>query len=179
MFNLIPRQHRKKLEREYRLRVATILFGFLASGLFIAVVSIIPSYIISTTKINELQTRSDALKIQLGDSASTPLSGTLRDVKDLTTALTPTASSSTYSRVIENVVRARVAGITLDHIGVSLGEQGTVEISGSAKTREALVSFKQQLARVSDVQSVDSPISDLTKSSNIGFNIHIILKHHE
>ena len=54
--------------------------------------------------------------------------------------------------------------------------QGQILVSGLAKNREGLVAFIEDLKNKADFLSVESPISDFAKDSDISFTLNIKIK---
>lgn len=175
MFNLLPHTQRKKLETEYKIRIGIIASSLLFATTIIACISLIPSYVVSRGTIADIEDRTTAFKERIAQVGTTPASAALKEVKDLTNVLSKDDSIS-FSNAINKVVSARPYGIAIYGISINKVVPQNININGVAQTRESLVEYKKRLEEVKEIAKVDLPISALTKSTNLPFNIMIVFK---
>ncbi len=79
-----------------------------------------------------------------------------------------------YSKFLIFLGQAVPTGLRLE--GLSVGQGGKVSLSGFASQREALILFKERLEKSDFCKDVESPLANLTKQTDINFNLQFSLK---
>lgn len=74
-----------------------------------------------------------------------------------------------FSLFLESLAEDTPADIHLNNL--SLGESGSVNISGYAPTRNALINFKGILENALYISEFNFPLSNLTQATNINFRL--------
>ena len=175
MFNLLPQYQRAKLEKEYRFRIAIVSLGFALALLVVAVISLVPTYIISQGVIEDIQSQIQTVKDRGALAGSAPASAALKEVKDLTNVLQSDGKVQ-ISQIFSEIISARSGEIQLYSFAFSNVEPRRLRVTGNSSTREGLVTYKKELEKIKFVKKVDLPISALTKSSDINFSLTIELQ---
>lgn len=68
------------------------------------------------------------------------------------------------------------ADIKLKNISIGIDDSTSMIFAGTAKTRDALIAYAEELRKISWVASVDLPTSLLLQKDNIDFSLNIVLK---
>jgi hypothetical protein len=175
MINLLPLETKKALHTDYWHRVYIVLFFFLAGALatlllFLGLIYFLLSQDTVTSSIestNEKAVTLEELEKELKESRTALALFTPKEQGYLPTALFNelTQKGETFFGVY----------IT-EFLYTENKKASTVALSGNAKTRDALVSFLEHLRKKNIVESVDSPISNLSKSTDIPFKATVYLK---
>ena len=74
-----------------------------------------------------------------------------------------------WTPLIEELLPSIPEQITLSELNIERQKQ-TIILSGFAKTRDDLLSLQQALEQVSFIDSINMPLSQLTKKENISFS---------
>ncbi len=177
MANLITEKQKKEIRVDYLVRLIALSFLILSLlGLFL-LAYVIPYYFsISNkdTKVDELfkSTINAENKENVGESASTIVNQTLDQLKVVELynkdILTP---SALFDKIISNK-NSNIKLTKLSFTIIAKG-QGQFLVSGLSKNREGLVTFIEDLKTKAGFTSVDSPISDFAKDSDIIFTLNI------
>lgn len=180
MANLITEKQIKSIGLEYLIRlVATVLFVGSLLGLFL-LAYVIPYYISVAQNdlrvANQFKVASDlAATEQPGPDISQIVARTSDELKSIDVYNKNIfAPSSGFSKIIAN----KNGNIRLNQLSFVLikAGQGQFVVNGIAKDRDGLVTFISDLKTKAGFASVDSPISDFAKSSDIPFTITILTK---
>ncbi len=164
--------------REFYYRLSTLFFIMLSLCLLVAIFAILPSYFLSVSK-NKIA--EEKLEIQ----KSIPLppfdQEALTTIQELNKkiALIENAEKNKFSvseKAVKPVVLKKIQGIKITQISY---EDNTISgkkitISGTASSREALLLFRQALESEPSFKSVDLPISNFIKGTNIEFSLNAI-----
>jgi hypothetical protein len=172
--NLLPSSKTKAFRHEYFLRIITVALVLLAILVIIHGILLIPSYLYTRDKVSaesaELNNLSKTLETTQAQQAQTQLTA----LKTESTYLSRLSSTTQASATIRTVLAVSRSGIALTGFVFTPplnGAAGTVQISGTAATREQLSSYYQELETLPFVASANLPISDYAKESDIPFTI--------
>ncbi len=166
--NLLPLQEKDELNREKTQRWI-IFYGVNIIGLmliFAALLAIIWFYI----SIQLKAANKDLTSIQTGFQGAD-----LKTQQEKTTALNTTISKisltqksqKNYSNFLASLANLVPAGIRLD--AISIDKDGNGILNGYAQKRDQVISFKDQLEKSSLFNSVENPLSNLVKQTDINF----------
>ncbi len=172
--NLLPEQERAVLRREYYFRLAIVGSAFLFFCLVIGIMLLIPSYILSSGVQESLQERVELLSKSSSASLSAEVDRKRAEIASRLSTLSERAMGYAPTALIEGVVGTRPSGIKMDRLSIVKSGSGTfVTVSGVASSREALVSFRRTLEKVSLFATVELPLSDLARSQSIPFTLRM------
>jgi Tfp pilus assembly protein PilN len=176
MINLLPEQYKKSFISEYRLRVAVVLVGFLCLGGIAADGLLLPTYISS----RQSQAPGSVTKAASKATAAGPSPAALHaELVAQTATLSQTLSvlsttgsqNQAFTDIIPTILDQKPRGVSITNITYVLG--GTVQISGTAATRDELAAFQAALQNQSTISLVNIPISDFAGDTDISFSITI------
>ena len=162
----------------YKLAILSLLvFDFC---LFITAVCIVPAYIFSSIKDNVV---SAALKIQTEESVPPLSQQTMETINSINDKLTVVENAEKdkfliSEKVINAILSKKMPNIKITQISYdNTSTQGKkVSILGTAPSREVLLSFREALESDSNFKSIDLPISNFVKGSDIQFYLNLIPK---
>ena len=173
LYTLIPSPERKALHREYARRTAiVILFAASLVGT-IGIGSLFPSFIRAATEAASAKSQLDLATKSKNKKGLSDIQQQVAMGQSSMIVLTSGIDRTRLSFLVESIVKqrdtVRINSISLNSVSSSSAE---AVISGSAPTRDSLVSFKTRLES-SGVISVDLPVSELAKSTNVPFSINL------
>lgn len=178
MINLIPNQEKKKMVRSFYYRLAVLSLLMLSITLVIAILALLPAYFLSNSKNN---IASGKLKTQKEQSIPSFDGETEAIIKDINNKLNVIENAqknefSATEKVINVIFVKKISSIKITQISY---ENKTIEgkkvrISGTAPSREVLLLFRRALEEDKSFKSVDLPISNFVKGSNIQFYLSLI-----
>ena len=177
MINLIPNEEKKKMVKDFYLRLLVVFFLVLSFSVLIAFVSILPSYFSSSIK-KSLASQ----KLATENNSPTPNTDkdTLSAIANLNSKLTliENAEKNKYDvskKVIDEVIAHKMPDIKIDEIFYQNDSTGkNIRVRGIASSRERLLLFSQALQNDPAFKSVDLPISNFVKGTDISFFLNII-----
>lgn len=178
MINLIPNEEKKKMEKDFYLRLFTIFFVMLSVSIFVASIAILPAYFLFSTEEDLINKK---LALQNNEFISTPDQDTLVIIEDLKIKLSLVENAqkneNTFSeKVINEIILKKISGIKITEISFQNDPQTgkKINVSGRASSREVLLSFRRALEDNIAFSKVDLPISNFVKGSNIKFYLSLI-----
>ncbi len=164
----------------FRLLVLFLVMG--SVSIIIAFVAILPAYFLSSVKSNLINTKLEAQKREV---VPLPDQETLAVIEDLDKKLDiiEKANKSKFvvsERVINAVLAKKMPEIKITDIAYEKNSKNDptlgprISIQGSAPSREMLLLFRKALEDDATFKSVDLPISNFVKGSNIQFYLSLI-----
>ncbi|MBI3888285.1 hypothetical protein HY311_00640 [Candidatus Nomurabacteria bacterium] len=178
MINLIPKEEKKKMTMDFYYRLLVLFLAMVSFSVFVALVSILPSYFLSVAKNSEVN-----MKLETQKKEPLPLLGeqALSTIQDMNKklGLVESAEKNKFPlslKVVSAVVLRKMPNIKITEISYqndsTKGKQ--ISVTGTAPSREVLLLFRQSLEESMAFKSVDLPISNFIKGSDIKFNLMLI-----
>ncbi len=168
MINLLPQEQQKVLQKEYHFRRAAVAMYFVNAILLIAVILLIPSYVLVTYRAEA------TIPIQNSNEQAkrTALATEVANDNIILTALTPPAASIPPSSSIFLIMGDVPAGDSVTSIDYEPGSAApfSITVGGIAASRESLLSFVEALRREPTIDSVNLPISNFASDADIHFS---------
>ena len=184
MLNLLIREDRHWLRKEYLLRFVLVFIFFLVVSMFIWSVVIASFYIqvqveqrIVKDELESVKASSDSKNINEALDLNSVIRGKIREFNIL---------NFEQSGILLEVVSKQQDGISISLISndliyqiadakkeITAGVFGQIEIRGLANNRSNLVSYQEKLASSSIFDSVDIPFSSFAQNSDIPFTVRI------
>lgn len=172
MFKLLTENVKRKTASEYiRRRVAVILLGLIIV-LVIAVIGVLPSYVLTVARQNDVLGRTRIVNSAgLGEDENHLkewLSGLNRKLQ----ILSPALDIDRPSEFIRKTLERKTAGVDLISFSWTKEEDKTILlVSGKALDRQTLIMFEDSINVSGYFSEVTLPISDLAKNKNIDFQM--------
>ena len=179
MYTLIPQKYIKYLTHEYRLRFIAMVLIFLSSALWVGIVSLFPSYIVSVTEETYAVRQANSIKGSATSKTSITLNHQIAGINVLAGSILAAQDTSFFSNIVENVVKHKISGISITNFEIvripnaSSTSAVTMVIRGDAATREAFSVFEKSIESDTSVAKVDFPVSNFAQSKNIKFSLTI------
>jgi nitrate reductase NapAB chaperone NapD len=176
MLNLLPKDQKNKIVREYRIRFWVVTCSLFLAVEIISLVLLFPPYLTVQTRIDILNSQSTDQKVQ---NLTTEISSLGDVVQQTNNYLDIFNSSSTPTGVVaalQNIVSVHDKTIRIGsfYYKANKGQQQIV-IIGNANSRQSLLDFTKKLKNQPGVVSADLPVSDFAKSQDINFSINVLV----
>jgi hypothetical protein len=175
MFNLLPKDIRDQVKKEYFLRELIVISLFVSFILTTFLIFNIPTWLNSYYKEKEVLINID----KVNESIDISLVGTNELIKLLNGRLKVIDGFLSYPKFVpfvKDILSKKTSSISLKEITFSSSTttKANITIGGVAKTRESLLSFVKNLQDLKRFSKVDLPISNFTKDKDLNFSINII-----
>ncbi|MDO8623742.1 MAG: hypothetical protein Q7R54_00050 [bacterium] len=176
MSNLLSQEDKKNILRGYRFRLAIVTLCFSLVTALIATALLLPSVLLSSQREHSALERVAVLSKGSGKPNVRELTAPLNDAKLRLPLLSHTAPDVSLRELLNKVVEARSDRISLIRFSfVGSGEEKReVDISGTSRDRAALLAFVKALERTGLFESVEIPISNYAKDTDIDFSLRAI-----
>lgn len=177
MINLIPTEEQKSVTKGFYFRLFAVFLFLFSFCMFVALVTLVPSYFLVDNKEKIAQMK---LEIQKNELMPQLDQDTLTLIKDIDNKLSIIENSKknkflVSERVINQIIASKMSDIKITRI--SFEKNATLEkkisIYGIAPSRERLLLFRKSLEENSAFSSVDLPVSNFIKGSNIQFYLSL------
>lgn len=166
MTNLLPKEKKRVIRREYNLRLISIALIMFSVVVLIGSVLLVPSYFVTYLKSTS---GKDQIGVIEGIVASQEKDDTSKILVETRQKLNMISSEkrSNLVEVIEIILSEKTSVIKIKSF---VSSEGLVGVSGIADTRDDLVEFVERLERATLFTNVNLPVSDLAASRNIEFS---------
>jgi hypothetical protein len=174
MFTLLSEQHKKKLFKEYRIRLLITFLIFASVFFVIGIALLFPSFISITTLKSSYENESELLLKEIELKNQSGLASTLNQIQfDLTLAKPDETDVYRSINEILNEVSSEISINTIRYTR-GVGAPSSLNLQGIAKDRSGLLSFTNKLKKILIFSSVDLPVSNLAKQTDVPFNITLL-----
>lgn len=172
MFNLLPQEEQRLLDREYRLRLAATGLFFFAALSVIASIFMLPSLTLLSGKESLALKSRDSLKKEVALMSSDDR-GVLAIAAKKVAALSAKTPTLSFHELITDITGARMAGVKITGLSIKRGDKDSFDavISGIAADRDTLLSFARNLQNNKIFSTVTVPVSNFAPASDINFSI--------
>mgnify|MGYP001581897080 CR=1 FL=1 len=178
MINLIPKEEKKKIIRGFYYKLAILFLVTTGVSLLVAFVTILPSYFLSSVKVNIVNAK---LETQKREPVPLLEERTLAVIKNLNNQIDLIENSinnkfTVSQKVINAVILKKIPSVKITNITYENDQlkDKRISIQGTAPSREVLLLFRQALEDSTAFKQVDLPISNFIKGSNIQFYLSLI-----
>lgn len=174
--NLLPASEKKSLQAEKNIRLASI-----AAILGILAIAIVGSFVWSMQQIvslnkNSLDQQLAALKNQQQESTAGQINAKTEELNKLLTFFDSSLDNQPHwTSRLEKLIALTPNGMTWSELNGST-QDTKIEIKGIAATRDVLIQTLEALKNDPDIESVDSPLSNIVVKEDIPFTITLKLK---
>ena len=182
-FNLLGPQHRRTLQSEYWFGfLSRVLFGFsLVASVFLLLLGTIFVYLLFVR--NAQEALLDILEKQPQLTQAKTLEANIRDASLLIKTIDDAMQESNplFSDTFRKIIAALPSGVLLETANFQRQvKEGTirvtVNVSGTAATRQDVLTFERALKGLDNFVSLDSPIENIVPSHNAKLRMTLVLK---
>lgn len=174
--NLLPIKDAKRVLWEHRRRVAIVCMLLLMCSAVVALLFIIPSFIVVWSGASGFDDQLKATKILVDLQRKQSGGSEVVELSERSVLLEGSLSRRTATSILEDIAPRIPEGVSVRQFAYSLGnEEISVLILGTATTRAALIAFGDALRQSPLFSRVDVPVSSLAKNENIEFTLTVSL----
>ncbi len=178
MVNLLTLFEKKLLSKEYKKRLIVVSLFALSLLFAFSIILLIPSYILSSEKYNNVfkQLVAEKKKIFTLADGKDPIKIT-KDVNNKLSILKKANTSlpAPY-HVTVTIIKHKPKGIFIKSILYDKnGNEEKITVSGISENRETLLLFLKSMESETEFSSVELPISSFVKGENIDFSLRVTI----
>ncbi|KND48500.1 MAG: hypothetical protein AB200_02105 [Parcubacteria bacterium C7867-005] len=177
MFKLLTENSRAKVEREYKIRRTTIIFSGISFSLFIGIFALVPSYITSNYRMDEVVSRTEALKHSTSASDGLAMEEWLSLTNEKLKAVSPEQDTDKPYEFIQKIIFVKPAGISILNISWKIDDKDrkkrNISLSGVARDRKTLIDFENRLNSSDNFSKIVLPVSNFAKDKDIEFQLNL------
>ncbi|MFZ1074973.1 MAG: hypothetical protein WAN50_01205 [Minisyncoccia bacterium] len=176
--NLLPIERRNALSRDYVLRLCTVAVWFLTALTLAAMVLLLPTYTLLAENASTQQAHLASIEAAMSSGDESSLAARVSALNANAAALSALANAPSASATLRSVLGVAHAGVSLNELSYTPAKgkgAGTVAISGTAATRDALRAYQLALSGASFAHAVDLPVSAYAQDTAIPFTITVTL----
>lgn len=176
--NLLPFRRQRALSRDYFLRLGVVGAVLLGILVFASAILLVPMYVFLADAVRVKEASLASIESALSSADEKALSARLAALTNDAATLTALAGAPSVSTIIRAVISVSRPGIALSGFAYTPAANkipGTLALSGTAATRDALRTYQLALQGAPFALSATLPVSAYAKDTDIAFTITITL----
>lgn len=176
--NLLPPERQRLLAREYLIRLGVVTMVLVTILIFIAGLLLVPTFLFLTQSAGTKQARLTSIESVLSSADERTLSTHLAVLSNSAATLAVLGKSPSASSIVRVALAVSRPGVTLSGFTYTPAEgksPGTLVISGTAATRDALRNYQLALQGAPFATAANLPVSAYANDTNILFSITVTL----
>jgi len=175
MINLIPPVARKKVLREYWIRVVSVWFILVSIGFILITLLKLPVYVLVHSQLAAFSASYEAAASE--DEQFTQLAEEIKTANETASILQISPSHHIFSEVIDKLDALANESVAVSEISIRITKDDTtvVTVAGEAATRIALARYKDSIEADEMFLTAELPLSNLAKDVEIPFTISVTL----
>ncbi|MEK7607927.1 MAG: hypothetical protein AAB484_03360 [Patescibacteria group bacterium] len=174
IFTFLKGEYRQKILGEYRKRLLVLILSLLVLLLFVLLGLALPSFISLGDQNKVVLLEREAYSKNVAENGQTEIENQLKGMKEMIVVLKQNIENTPLVSIIEKILSEKSFDVTISNLSLERKkEEWSINLSGMAETREAMVDFSKRLEAVSSFSLVDLPVSSLAKNKNISFTISL------
>ena len=176
--NLLPPDRQRALARDYFLRLYVVILWFITALVLSAALLLVPTYVFLSGNVAIKKEQLANITSVLSSAEKMALLMRLDALEGDATALVALAAAPSASAIIRpmlSIPHPEVALSGFSYTPASKKASGTLSVSGTAATRNALGGYQRALQNSPFALSADVPVSAYARDTNITFTSSILL----
>lgn len=174
--NLLPIKDARRVTGEHRRRVAIVFMLLLMCSAVVALLFIIPSFIVVWSGASGFDDQLEATKTLVDLQRKQGGGSEVIELSERSVLLEEALSRRSATSILQDIAPRVPEGVSVRQFSYSLGEGDiSVSVLGTAATRAALIAFGDALRQSSLFSRVDVPVSSLAKNEDIEFTLTLLL----
>lgn len=178
LINLLPPERQRALAKEYFVRLGVVAALLLTVLTVAAGILLLPTYVFlsqsAAAKRVQLMSVESVLLSADEEAMSERLAALAKEAARLV-VLEKTPSASAIVRAVLDIPRPGVILSEFRYVRAEGKAPGTLAVSGTASTREALRFYQLALQKAPFASAANLPVSAYAKDSNISFTVTLTL----
>lgn len=172
MFKLLTEEERDKVSAEYNTRRVVVIFLGLILTLTIALIGLMPSYLLSDIREKEVRERARIVNTGGSKGDGEDLQAWLLEINRRLSVLSPTLDTDRPSQFIDKIVKEKIGGVGLTAFSwTKAKDKISLSVSGISTDRQTLMRFQNGINSSGIFSNVTLPISNLANDKDIVFQI--------
>lgn len=182
--NLLPEEQKMIVRGEYRRRIIIASGWLVALALATNIVLFAPAWLAFTAQERELKRQLDAIEKGALFQQVTAIESLIRQLNfEIRQYRARDREAIRAIPAVDLVLESRGSGVMISVLSFSPpktgNEKAQITIAGHASDRAALLAFSDRLKARPFVESVESPISNLLRESDVDYQITAVLRSYE
>lgn len=177
--NLLPREEKKHIKRMYKSRRLATASWFLVALIGVSVILLTPLYLLS----ENIELLAENTRTQAGADSDFDIDSIEDQIYEINRKARTLETVTSHLRVyayISDITEDTREGISITGIAFSGGgEEQTIDLVGTADTRDILLALRRDLEQKEYTNSVELPVSNFAQNVDIDFSITLTLEHDE
>ena len=164
MLHLLTESHKKKVIKEYRMRLVVVICWLIVFVSMAGIALIIPSYLTAIGKVNvikgENQNKEDSVKTLKAQNFNDKIKKVDYSLNALKMSVNVLFPKDAYTKILNSLPE----GVYVDRYTYNLidDNSASIGIDGTAADRDKLVDLQNRLKLIPEFTGIDIPITNLS-----------------
>jgi len=174
MFKLLTETASGLIEKEYKSRRLVVMFFGLSVVFLIGSISLIPAFVLGRARLHEANLRNESLKLLPSSQDGFALEKWLADVNQKVSLFSKGTDQNKPYELFMKIIEVKPSGISLKKLGWLVDvEKLNIVVGGTAKDRQALLSFEAALNDTKKFSKAAVPVSNFARDKDIDFEFTV------
>ena len=177
MINLIPKEEKKIKVKDFYFRTTVVFFWVLGFSIFVSCATLLPAYFFSLEKKNFVNKKLEVEKNTITPQPDVKVLEIKEDLNKKLALIEKIKTDKYYvsQKIINEIISEKMSDIKINSIAYQndLVKGKTININGTASSRDRLLLFRKNLEENTAFKKVDLPVSNFVKGSNIQFFLNL------
>lgn len=174
MFKLLNEESYKLAVKEYEARRLVLALSLLSIVLAAGIIELLPSYLVSNSRKQEAASRIEVSKHSYSATETKELQAWLATTNKKLSILSPEANTDKPYELFTKIITLKPAGVSLTGFRWKKSDSKiTISVFGTAKDRQSLLAFQEQLNSSSAFSKATLPVSSFAKDHDLEFELSI------
>ncbi len=173
MLHLLPDTQKKRVIKEYRMRIAIVIAIFIALISVAGTALLLPTYLSAVGSLNTVKNGNKIKQNSIDGIKGNNLDEKIKNVDYGLQALKISQEIPNPNEVYNTLMDGLQSGVVINRYSYMLvdNKSASISIDGVAGDRDTLVYFQNKLKAHEEFQGIEIPISSFAKKNNINFSI--------
>lgn len=173
MLHLLTDSQKKKVIKEYRLRLTTVICWLIIFVSLVGVTLLLPSYLTAVGKVNIIKAENQSKENSVKEMKAQNFNDKIKQVDSSLEALGVSISIPSPRETYDKIVGSLPQGVFLNRYTYSLvnDNSASISIDGTAIDRDSLAELQNRLKLNKEFSGINIPITGFTKKKDLNFSL--------
>ncbi len=174
MYNVLPKEVKEALKKEYRLRFLTVALWGLVATFLVVITGLLPSYFSVTIKEDQARRVQENLSRFKKSEDAKDVTLAFSSVKEKINLLEKKGPNLKAVGLVYKLFESKPKNISIGSVVYEKRDKNSIfVISGMAATRKDVTFFRDSIEKIEPFEKAELPVGILAKSANVPFTLTV------
>jgi hypothetical protein len=173
MLHLLTDSQKKKVIKEYRLRLTTVICWLIIFVSLVGAALLLPSYLTAVGKVNVIKAENQSKENSVKDLKAQNFNDKIKQIDSNLNALKVSVSIPSPRETYDKIIGSLPRGVFLSRYTYLLvsDSSASISIDGTAIDRDTLAELQNRLKLNKEFSGINIPITWFTKKKDLSFSL--------